>query len=77
MDGRLVNTAQAADILGVKPGTLRTWRWSGRGPRYVRYGATIRGRCMYRRSDLDQWLQGRSHASTAEETAVGPEAGRP
>ena len=33
-------------------GTLATWRWAGRGPRYVKFGHRV----LYRGSDLNAWL---------------------
>ena len=36
-------------------GTLATWRWQGRGPRYTKYG----NRVLYRGGDLNAWLDSR------------------
>jgi len=33
-----VTTKEAAEILRLKPQTLRMWRWSGDGPTYIRLG---------------------------------------
>lgn len=46
---------EAAAILGVKPGTLAQWRWSGRdgAPAYYR----ILNRVYYKRTDLNAWLE--------------------
>ena len=38
----LLTGPQAAIYLGIKPNTLRRWRCSGRGPRYVRLGSSTR-----------------------------------
>jgi len=70
MQQQLCSTAQAAEILCLKPQTLRVWRWKGIGPRYIRYGKA-RGRVMYRVDDLEAWLESRSFASTSEETVRG------
>jgi hypothetical protein len=67
MNQLLYPTAQAAALLSVKPQTLRVWRWNGTGPKYIRYGKS-QGRVMYRREDLEAWLDGCTHASTSEET---------
>ena len=40
---RLVNTRDAAEILGRSPATLKRWRYEGIGPRYVE----IEGRVSY------------------------------
>lgn len=42
-----------ADWLGVKPGTLRKWRYENRGPDYVK----IHGRLVrYRDADVHGWI---------------------
>ena len=50
----LLNTRQAAELLGMKPQTLVVWRHEGRTePRYVRLlGKTIR----YKLSDLEAFI---------------------
>ena len=55
----------AAEYLGVKPGTLACWRSTGRHliP-YIRVGARI----MYRREELDRFLEKRT-VRFEEETA--------
>jgi len=40
---RLVNTRQAAEILGRSPATLKRWRYEGIGPDYVE----MEGRVSY------------------------------
>lgn len=37
-----LTTTEAAQALGVKPDTLRKWRWRGRGPGFIRVGHTVR-----------------------------------
>lgn len=56
----LMTTAQAAELLQVKPQTLEQWRWRGCGPRFVKVGRS----CRYRRADLDAYLTGRTFEST-------------
>ena len=55
MGEALLTTLQAADYMGLKPGTLETWRWERGtdGPPYIRLS---RRAVRYRRSDLDAWL---------------------
>ena len=54
MAEQLLDTVQAADYLGLKPGTLETWRWDARrGPAFIRLSKRA---VRYRRSDLDAWL---------------------
>jgi predicted site-specific integrase-resolvase len=56
--------SEAAAYMRVAVGTLRNWRSGGRGPRYSKAG----GRVIYRRSDVDAYL---------ERHARDPEAPRP
>lgn len=49
----LLDTEQAAQYLNLRPGTLRTWVWAGRGPRICRLGRAVR----YRRVDLDAFIE--------------------
>jgi hypothetical protein len=61
MDSELLSTQHAAELLGLSPATLNTWRSKrGRisrdgmnGPMFMRMGRTIR----YRRSDLKAWIE--------------------
>jgi excisionase family DNA binding protein len=60
----LVDDTDAANILGVSPGTLSVWRSTGRyGLPFVKVGRNVR----YRVSDLNAWLdkRTRSNGSTA------------
>lgn len=43
----------AARYLGKSPFTLQWWRSKSRGPAYTRSGRQI----LYRRADLDAWLE--------------------
>lgn len=43
---------EAARLIGCAPKTLESWRWSGRGPRFVKVGGKVR----YRACDLAAWL---------------------
>lgn len=53
----LLTQEQAAEILGVSPGSLEVWRSTRRyAIPYVKVGRLVR----YRRSDLEQWLQSRT-----------------
>jgi Helix-turn-helix domain len=48
----LFNTEETASILNMAPETLREWRVTGGGPRFVHKGRYIR----YRKRDLETWL---------------------
>lgn len=61
--GSLLNTEQAAAFLNLSPTTLTTWRVRrSDGPPFVRIGRAVR----YRLNDLQLWLDGQTHRSTAE-----------
>jgi len=51
---------EAAAYTRTKPGTLSNWRSLGKGPPYVKAG----GRIIYRKADLDRWLE--AHARDPE-----------
>jgi DNA-binding transcriptional MerR regulator len=68
MEPQLVNTSEAAKLLGLQPQTLRLWRNKGVGPRYVRLHGR-RGRALYDIADVMVWLNQRKFKSTAEEAA--------
>ena len=52
---RYVKTREAAKLVGLSPRTLDTYRCTGAGPRYYRFGGCVR----YRVKDLDAWAAGR------------------
>jgi predicted DNA-binding transcriptional regulator AlpA len=58
----LLTTSEVATWLGVAPISLRKWRTSGAGPQFIRVCGAVR----YRRSDVENWIAGRSAASTSE-----------
>ena len=63
----ILNTNQAAEYLRLKAHTLKVWRYSGRGPRYIRLGVGLSSPVGYRLTDLDDWLASRTFKSTSEE----------
>ena len=46
-------------------GTLATWRWQGRGPRYIKFGHRV----LYLGADLNQWLDAHVVEPTIREDA--------
>jgi len=56
-----LTTEQAAAYLGMSRHTLHRWRWSGDGPRYRKFGRSVR----YARADLDRYIEeaARDHTS--------------
>lgn len=64
MNDHLINTRQAATVLGLSARTLEHYRTSGGGPNFIQ----VSPRCVrYRRADLDAWIDGRIRRSTADE----------
>lgn len=53
---RRLNTTEAAQYLGVRPGTLEVWRSLGKGPRYIKLGTRV----VYESSDLDTFAASRT-----------------
>ncbi len=49
----MVNTGQAATMLGLKKNTLDIWRLRGVGPKFVKMGRTVR----YRLADIEDFIQ--------------------
>lgn len=66
MGETLMTTKQAADVLQVKESTLEQWRWSGKGPEFIKVGRCVR----YRESGLSAFLNARSFTSTTEAQAA-------
>ncbi|UZW60270.1 helix-turn-helix transcriptional regulator [Lysobacter enzymogenes] len=47
-----MDTAQAAEMLGISKSTLDKKRCEGRGPRYIKLGSRV----FYRQEDLDAYI---------------------
>ena len=58
----LLNEVEVAEIFGVKPITLRRWRWKNKGPSFVRIGPkSIR----YSAEAVKQFVESRSEGGNA------------
>ncbi len=57
---RILTTVEAAELLGLKPGTLEIWRWNGRGPAFLKIGRA----CRYRIEDLQEFIAKAVRTST-------------
>ena len=69
-----LNTRQAAEILGLSPRTLETYRVTGGGPPFLTYC----NRVHYLRSDLDAWaIAGRRRSTSDDGAGGGPWEGQP
>lgn len=63
MNDNVLNGKAAAARIGTTEGTLNTWRYLGKGPKYVKIGRRV----VYRPADLDAWLE--AHAVTPNSAA--------
>lgn len=63
----LLDESRAAALLTVEVGTLRNWRVSGRGPRFVRIGRL----CRYRPQDLLAFVESGLRQSTTDHGMAG------
>lgn len=60
----LLNVQATAELLGIPIATLKYWRHNNRGPRSFRL-SDMRGRVVYRRRDIDEWIDAQEAASGA------------
>jgi len=63
---KLLNTAEAAPLIGVAPKTLCNWRVAGNGPKHIRAG----GKIAYDVADIEAWKSARRVASTSQPIAA-------
>ncbi len=54
--------AEAARYLGMSTSTLNKWRMFSTGPRYMKMGRSV----LYRKEDLDSWMESRVRENTSE-----------
>lgn len=57
----LVDEVALAARLGVSRATLQSWRYNGRGPRYIKVGRLIR----YRNADVEAFLRANTSQGAA------------
>lgn len=62
----LLRSEQAARYLGLSNATLEKWRLTGGGPRFSRLGRAV----VYRREELDAFVQSHKAGSTSERRAA-------
>lgn len=60
--GGNLSEKEAADFLGLTVHTLRRWRWSGDGPRFLKMGS----RCLYPISELESFQESCLRRSTSD-----------
>ncbi|MCX5870560.1 MAG: helix-turn-helix domain-containing protein [Deltaproteobacteria bacterium] len=63
--GENLKTEEAAAFLQVKPATLEQWRWNGKGPKFIKLNRAV----IYRKIDLDAFIEARVFGSTTEAQA--------
>jgi len=61
----LLTEAEAGRELALAVKTLQRWRWSGRGPRFIKLGGAVR----YRREDLEAFIERAVRTSTSAAAA--------
>ncbi len=69
MTPEILDTAGAAEYLGLSTPTLERFRLTGAGPVFAKLSPRPRGAVRYRRSDLDAWLASKLIRSTSEQAA--------
>ena len=68
----ILNSAEAAALLGIKQSTLRIWRCEGRGPCYVKLGRSKQSGVAYLESAVLAWRDARTFTSTSDATVNHP-----
>ena len=61
-DDPLLNSAEAAEYVGLTNTNLRQLRFRGEGPDYYKPTERV---VLYRKSDLDKWLESTKHSTSA------------
>ncbi len=59
---RLLTSSELAELLRIKPQSLRRMRWSGNSPPFL-----PGRRVLYDPADVAQWLAGRKRRSTSDD----------
>jgi hypothetical protein len=59
---KFVDEYAAAEVLGAPVGTLRNWRWRGRGPAFYKFEGAVR----YELGELNDYARSRRRTSTSE-----------
>lgn len=63
----MLDARQFAEYVHITPDTAAQWRYKGIGPKFVKIGPR---RVLYRRTDVDSWLDAQTVQSTAEVSAA-------
>lgn len=57
----LIDEVELAVRLGVSRSTLQSWRYEGRGPRFIKLGRLVR----YRNADINAYLKAQTRGKVA------------
>lgn len=68
---RLLSTRELADLVGIKPQTIRRWRLEGRGPKFIRLSGS---KVAYDPADIAAFLEARKARSGADAKTRRPAA---
>jgi len=66
----ILNVAAAARFWGLSPSTLAKMRLYGNSPKYLKLGRRV----LYRRADLETWLESRLARDTSDADARLPKS---
>lgn len=68
----ILNSAEAAKLLGIKQSTLRLWRCDGKGPKFIKLGRAKQSGVAYIERDVLEWRDARMFKSTSDATVNHP-----
>jgi len=60
---QLLSPKQVHAEYGIAPQTVANWRWKGIGPAFIKLTPGRGGRVLYRRSEIERWLDARTVAA--------------
>ena len=66
-DEEWLTPPEAARRLRLKAKTLQEYRVTGGGPKFYKLGPGRNARVVYRRAELDTWVEGFARQSTSEQ----------
>ncbi|MGY6551810.1 MAG: helix-turn-helix transcriptional regulator [Erythrobacter sp.] len=69
---KLLKNDAAAAAIGISPNTLKTWRGLGKGPKFIKLGASKRAGVVYDPADIEAWKEERKFQSTSAATVNHP-----
>ena len=67
---QLLETRDAAPLVGVSVGTLENWRTQGVGPKFLKISNGRQGKVVYDPDDIAIWRDARRFQSTSEVEAA-------